>query len=53
MEQSVIPTQNFCNERFNYPFRCELLNAYLFAGLLQVCEQCPSWQYDCNHLRPH
>ncbi|TDN39633.1 hypothetical protein A8B98_17915 [Hymenobacter sp. UV11] len=34
-------------------FRRELLNAYLFTSLRQVREQCQSWQYDYNHLRPH
>ena len=45
------PTQNAYVERFNGSFRRELLNAYLFNSLRQVCEQCQPWQYDYNHLR--
>ncbi len=51
--QPASPTQNSYIERFNGSFRRELLNAYLFTNLRQVREQCQSWQYDYNHLRPH
>jgi len=51
--QPASPTQNAYIERFNGSFRRELLNAYLFTSLRQVREQCLSWQYDYNHLRPH
>lgn len=51
--QPASPTQNAYIERFNGSFRRELLNAYLFTSLRQVREQCQSWQYDYNHLRPH
>ena len=51
--QPASPTQNVYIERFNGFFRRELLNAYLFTSLCQVREQCLSWQYDYNHLRPH
>ena len=51
--QPASPAQNAYIERFNGSFRRELLNAHLFASLRQVREQCLSWQYDYNHLRPH
>ena len=51
--QPASPTQNAYIERFNGSFRRELLNATLFTSLRQVREQCLSWQYDYNHLRPH
>ncbi len=51
--QPASPTQNAYIERFNGSFRRELLNASLFTSLRQVREQCLSWQYDYNHLRPH
>ena len=51
--QPASPPQNAYIERFNGSFRRELLNAYLLASLRQVREQCLSWQYDYNHLRPH
>ena len=47
------PTQNGYTERFNGSFRRELLNAYLFNSLLQVCEQCQLWQDDYKHLGAH
>jgi len=51
--QPASPTQNAYIERFNGSFRREFLNAYLFTSLRQVREQCQSWQYDYNYLRPH
>ena len=51
--QPASPTQNTPIERFNGSFRRELLNAYLFNSLRQVGEQCPLWQDDYKHLRPH
>lgn len=50
---SASSTQNSYSERFNGSFRRELLHIYLFTNLLQVREQCQSWQCDYNHLRPH
>ena len=47
------PTQNTYVERFNGPFRREMLDAYLFTSLQQVRRLLTEWMADYNTLRPH
>ena len=46
-------TQNAYVERFNGPFRREVLDAYLFTALRQARRLLTEWMHDYNALRPH
>jgi putative transposase len=47
------PTQNACIERFNGPFRRELLDAHQFRSLARVRQLVDEWWHDYNTQRPH
>ena len=47
------PTQNAFVERFHGTLRRELLDAYVFRTLEEVCKKAMAWQHDYNHCRPH
>ena len=47
------PSQNGYIERFNRTYREEILGAYLFESLKQVCELTEQWIWKYNNERPH
>jgi putative transposase len=47
------PTQNAYIERFNGPFRRELLDAHLFRSLAHVRQLVDEWRHDYNTQLPH
>jgi putative transposase len=47
------PTQNAYIERFNGPFRRELLNAHQFRSLAYVRQLLDEWQHNYNTQWPH
>lgn len=47
------PAQNGFIERFNRTYREDILDAYLFDGLLEVKLLTKRWMHGYNHDRPH
>lgn len=41
------------SERYSWAYRTEVLNAYLFGSLEQVCEVSTDWLKSYNGERPH
>ena len=47
------PNQNAYMERFNRPYRAEVLNLSLFRNLAEVREPTHWWRIDYKERRPH
>ena len=47
------PDQNAYIERFNRSYRTEVLNAYLFESLTELCALTDAWLRIYNGERPH
>jgi len=47
------PTQDGFIESFNWRFRNECLNEYLFSDIVHVWKTINEWRQDYNECRPH